>query len=290
MFFSRSESKQRVITKYSFRAALLTAVVAIAAGYYLHKQKVEPLQAAIPIPDYYGEAVKIDTEVIEKELPVDIRKNCRIARFGNAPVLNQGEEKDFTWDRGMRKALLRAGVPAHVIEQAIPRLRSGKHDGLMAMGNTHGTFNGQNFYPNHVTTFKANNRYGVCLDTQTIFSDITRKEYAEVYVIDGWYIGEYIICKNVSVFYLAPPSWKPYVAPPVVVPGLPDSYGALPPNVVPPPPGAYYVPPPIYYPPPGGYWNGWTPIPPVVHNVPEPETLYLFLGSLIALAFFRRKK
>lgn len=260
MFFSRSVAKQRVITKYSVRAAIITAVIASAIGIYFNKKEVV-------IPDYYGDVVKIDTEVIEKELPVDIRKNCRISKFGLAPVLNQKEKKDFTWDRGMRKALLRSGVPLSTVEKAMPKLLSGQQDEFIGMGNTHGiTKSGLLFYPTFMTTFKSNERYGACADSRTNFSTDTQQEFAKLFFVDGWYIGEFIACSNVSIFHLAPNNWIPKSYTPVVpdLSVLPDSNG--------------HIVPPIFA----------VPIYPTT-PVPEPSTWLLILLALLFIYVINRK-
>lgn len=209
MFFSRSATKQRVITKYSIRAVLLTSILAASTGLYLYKTRYVPLLSKIQPPDHYGDLVAVDNKVVLKELPVDVYSGCRIARWGNAPVLKPNEDRDFTWDRGMRKALLKASVPLEVIADVVPRMaENNRHDEFIGMGNTYGiSESGRVFSPSFTTTYKSNNRYAVCLNSQTNFLSNTQREYAKLFISNGWYIGEFLACGNVSVFHLAPKDW-----------------------------------------------------------------------------------
>lgn len=252
MFFSKSKSKQNVITKYSIRASLATALLCslVGATIYLNQTNKTVAESA----NYYGEVVQFDLDTPKTEPLVDSRKNCRIAQWGVAPVLTMEESKDFTWEVAMRKAMLKSSLPIPVIDKTITRLREDSFNQFVSFNNDYGVSSDKNnrymYYPEFSTTFRHNGRYGVCLTAQTAFKEPTKREFAKLYLVEHegvvWHLGEFLACYNLSIFKVAPPGWIPYVDP-----SIPSSIA--------------------------------------INKVPEPHILWLMIPLLLILARLKRK-
>ena len=151
--------------------------------------------------------------------PVDVRSGCRIAVFGVAPWLKPGSPKDAAWEQRTRKALAAMSLPAGAVGAAIDRMRAGRADDALGMGNVEGvgTASGQTYLPSFTTTYMQGERGVVCHDAQTRFVSDYRREYAVVYRIAHggvvYHLGEFLACGNVSRFTVAPPGWAGHALP-----------------------------------------------------------------------------
>jgi hypothetical protein len=211
----------------------------------------------------YGDAQRL---ALDTETPVDLRSGCRIAVFGTAPWLKPGRAKDKAWELRTHKALALMGIPPEAANIAVERMRSGKADDAVAMGNTTGIglSSGQVYAPRFTTTYLKNGRGAVCRDSRTRFRTDTQMEYAVLYKIQyagrTYHLGEFLACGNVSQFMVRDPA-----AP--IRPGGTQSEAPIQPGdaqseaLI---PGV-----PMY------------PEMPVVNEVPEPSTLALLCLALL---------
>lgn len=237
-------------------------------------------RAALLPADFMGHVVTSTGPVVGPEQHTfEVRHNCRIGRFGVAPWLKPGLQKDEQWERMTRLALASMGMPRAAHDGAIARLR-GPSAGDVTVGNTDGSFD---------TTYRVGNRWVACLQSQTRFSNDAWGEPADAhpYEYGGKVYRLAIIRKCGNVTLLPPP---PVFAAPVPLPqpavGGP---GYLPPPFIggpgyhSPAPGGYIVPiPPVG--PGGGTGN-----PLIVHNVPEPSTWTLIAVAVAGFFIGRRK-
>ena len=200
----------------------------------------------------YGDVQKL---ALDAETPVDLRSGCRIAVFGTAPWLKPGHAKDKAWELRTHKALALMGIPPGAANVAVERMRIGKADDAIAMGNTTGIglSSGQVYAPRFTTTYLKNGRGAVCRDSRTRFRSVEQMEYAVLYKIQHagktYHLGEFLACGNVSQFMVRDPA-----AP--IQPGDVQSEALI--------PGA-----PMH------------PEMPVVNEVPEPSTLALLCLALL---------
>lgn len=205
----------------------------------------------------YGDVQRLARDA---ETPVDLRSGCRIAVFGTAPWLKPGHEKDKAWEMRTHKALALMGIPPEAASVAVERMRIGKADDAIAMGNTTGIgiSSGQVYAPRFTTTYLKNGRGAVCLDSRTRFRSDEQMEYAVLYKIQHagrtYHLGEFLACGNVSQFTVrypeVPPTHLVYPEVPPTQPGEPSPHRG-------------------------------TPMYPEVNEVPEPSTLALLCLALI---------
>lgn len=181
----------------------------------------------------------------------EVRRNCRIGRFGVAPWLKPGAPKDAKWAVKTRQALEAMGVPAAAVERL-----QGPPDGEVRVGNLDGQFH---------TTFRSGAKYVTCLDSQTRFADDEQTEVADLYRFEDYHIVVFRVCGNVSRIFPAAPAAPPSAS---GTPGPPPSLGDA--------PGPGQAP-------------SWTPGPGGPYEVPEPSTLVLF-GLAFAAALWAGRK
>lgn len=199
--------------RHRFRWASLGAVAAVAVmamGTALYEHSAKDTQ---PLDDY-GTVHAVDPATETATVtPVDVRMGCRIGAFGVAPWLKPGKPKNAAWEQRTRKALAAMGVPDEAAEMALTRMRSGRADDALGMGNMDGTAtaSGTTYLPSFSTTYMQGGRGVVCHDSQTRFVSDHRQEFAVVYRVAHedkvYHLGEFLACGNVSRFFPAPPGW-----------------------------------------------------------------------------------
>lgn len=208
---------------------LVTAMAAMFLGQALYERG---LPGGFPVLDDYGTLQALDpAQETQYTAPVDVRTGCRIAVFGVAPWLKPGKPKDAAWERRTRKALSAMGLPEQAMGQTIERMRAGRADDALGMGNVDGiaTASGQTYLPSFSTTYMQGQRGVACHDSQTRFVSDYRREYAVVYRVAHagtvYHLGEFLACGNVSRFFPAPPGWAGS-APQASIPGSSQSDAA----------------------------------------------------------------
>jgi hypothetical protein len=299
---SNDRTRQRVMRIYTFIGLLFGLVIGAFASYKLAYPELQPVDywgttVIDSVPAKHQEEMHSPPEAKAGEKPkpesvMQYRKDCRISRFGHYPWLKPGTKPDAEWEARTHQALRIAGVPREKTADVIQRIKAKSFDDYLFTNNQYAVSgSGVSFLPHFWMTWRNGNKWVICENSATNFSDDGRTEQAELYKVqindNHWlYVSVYIACGNVSVMTEAPAGWVPHESLKPRVPHPRDHGQQYAP--IPGPGGLWYWPVPFSRP------NEAAPTPNGPGNtVPEPSTIYLTMlgiALVIGIAIARKKR
>jgi hypothetical protein len=145
------------------------------------------------------------TPTLDGDARVSIHVGCKIERFGVAPWAPPGSE--WTPERRLATqiALTQMGLPLASAYKATGAIEHDVPTTMLEASNLGATDRAGTTYSRFHTTFASRKNGRVtCLESRTDFPTDNRTEAARVWIVDGYTVGEFMRCGNVSVFFPGP--------------------------------------------------------------------------------------
>ena len=199
-------------------AALSTAFLFTVASWVMRRRTRQRsrlhLYAAIGVLSAAAHAETNDwgQPAAEQSAGVSVRSGCKIAHFGEYPWA----PRTAAWTAERRSATVAAlvlmDIPLATAEKAAEAMEHTPPDKVLDVGNAGATERVPAWenrpaitYNAFHTSFKsdASGRV-VCRASRTAFKDEGQSEKANVWTIDGYVVGHFRVCQNVSRFFAGP--------------------------------------------------------------------------------------